>query len=257
MMETAAEQALRDAIEKLYDVFAVYPLNAPVTGCPHCTTPEDYARLESKPLRELTGADLRLYAEKALTTWGGIDDFKHFLPRLFELIAWYGYGSSVDPQIVFGKLPYSKSNGEIWSEAEQQAIESFCLAWWQTTLDNYSNPPMEGYSCLECIGQCVDDLSPFLTMWQNDASISAFHHLADIVNLGNYIATNADDAFEDQENPQDKQIGDWLLDPQTERALEAAFFRYANEPQSQENDELLAQLSQAAEKLHQFSESAQ
>ncbi|MHB8629516.1 MAG: hypothetical protein ACYDBJ_23760 [Aggregatilineales bacterium] len=248
-METVATQTLGDAIEKLYDVFAVYPLNAPVTGCPHCTTPEDYARLESKPLRELTDDDLRKYASKALTTWGGVEDFKHFLPRLFELIAWYGYGSSVDPQIVFGKLPYSKSNGEIWSEAEQQAIESFCLAWWQTTLDSYGNPPMEGYSCLECIGQCVDDLSPFLTVWRNDTSLSALRHIVDFVDYGSYITINSDNALGNQEGSQDKQIAAWLLDPQTKDALEVAFSRYANEPQSQETDEILAQLSDAIEKL--------
>lgn len=237
-MESAAVQALRDAVEKLYDVFSVYPLNAPVTGCPHCTKPEDYARLESKPLRELTDSDLEKYAFDALCICGGVDDFKHFLPRLFELIAWHGSVGWIDPQIVFGKLPYSKFKGKIWSEVEQQAVESFCLAWWRATLSYYEDrgePNDVAITCLTSIGLVIDDLNDFLRMWREDRSIPALRHFADFVFWRVFSdsrpLSNGDlSAYWERNSPQSKQVIAWLLDPQTADALEDLFFRYTDHP---------------------------
>ena len=107
-MPSTEFHALHEAVERLYEVFARYPLITPVTGCPCCTTPADYAMLASKPLRQLTAKDLRKYATKALTTWGDVNDFRHFLPRLFELIFFDNFSIDVDAESLFRKLPYGK-----------------------------------------------------------------------------------------------------------------------------------------------------
>jgi hypothetical protein len=237
-MEPRATQVLRDAIEKLYDVFAVYPLKAPIIGCSHCTTPDEYARLESKPLRELTTDDLGKYAFNVLYTCGSIDDFKHFLPRLFELIAWHGDVGFTDPQIVFGKLPYSISKGETWSDAEQRAIESFCLAWWRATLDNYEDrgePSDAAISCLTSIGRIIDDLGDYLRIWREDRSVSALRHLADFafwrVFSDNHQLNNGNlSAYWERNSSQSQQVIGWLLNPLTADALEDLFFRYTEYP---------------------------
>ena len=69
---------LDDKIRQLYDTFSVYPLNRGMEGCPCCVKDTDKMRLLSKPLRELAADDLSKYYWKAMTTWGAVDDFKHF-----------------------------------------------------------------------------------------------------------------------------------------------------------------------------------
>src|SRR5689334_4808434 len=80
-----AESVLQASVENLYTVFARYPL-AEIEHCKCCVTPEENARLSAKPLRELTEADFGRYPGKAITTWGHDEDYKHFLPRLLELV---------------------------------------------------------------------------------------------------------------------------------------------------------------------------
>ncbi|EFH85170.1 hypothetical protein [Ktedonobacter racemifer] len=77
---------LQETIEHIYTTFSSYLLHHPVEGCPHCISHEDQERIASKPLRELTEEDLRRYTLKALTTWGDVNDLKHFLPRMLELV---------------------------------------------------------------------------------------------------------------------------------------------------------------------------
>lgn len=105
-----AHQTLEDAIEHLYYTFQNYRLKTSINACPHCVADSDHAKLHPKRLRDLTDSDLEKYAFKALTTWGDADDFRHFLPRLFELEALYPQRivGLVDPEILFGKLAYAQ-----------------------------------------------------------------------------------------------------------------------------------------------------
>ena len=81
-----ADNELEIAVEKLYKVFSRYSLRRHVEGCPCCVHEEDKRALESKPLQNLSAAELGRYSFKAMTTWGDKDDFRHFLPRIFELM---------------------------------------------------------------------------------------------------------------------------------------------------------------------------
>ena len=79
---------LHESIEQLYAALEKYPLNCKMNGSPLY---HDLARwnqvLSAKSLRNLSVDDLRIYYFKAMTTWGDINDFKHFLPRIFELLS--------------------------------------------------------------------------------------------------------------------------------------------------------------------------
>src|SRR4051812_10036692 len=87
-MESVIEEKeqLGNAVERLYEVFAQYP-SKHMGGCPCCLTAGEQFILESKPLRELTESDLRSYIGIALHTFGDVKDFKHFLPRILEQMA--------------------------------------------------------------------------------------------------------------------------------------------------------------------------
>ena len=157
---TPEDQALNDAVEKLYVTFSVYPLAQKIEGCPCCVSAEDEAMLHLQPLRTMTAKHLSRYAFKALSTWGDENDFRHFLPRLFELVTEpEGITYEVDIEVLFGKLRYGK--WKTWPEIEQEAIRRYLMALWQFALslpaDNYM---VDEY--LAGIEQAEDDMSSYL-----------------------------------------------------------------------------------------------
>src|SRR4051812_26383746 len=95
---------LAASIEALYVIFEGYRLRRDLTACPCCHSVAAERPLYSKPLRSLTSEDLREYAGDALLTWGDADDFRHFLPRIFEIVVSAQPFSFVDREIVFSKL---------------------------------------------------------------------------------------------------------------------------------------------------------
>lgn len=111
----------------LYAAFRGYPLRLRLDTCPHCELEAAEAALHRAPLSELTWTDLGWYLFKAMTTFGDVDDFKHFLPRLLEL---YGEGLAVAPwdlDTLFGKLVYA--DWTTWPEVEKTAVLSFLTSW--------------------------------------------------------------------------------------------------------------------------------
>lgn len=125
-------ESLKKSIENLYSVFSKYEIRSFIEGCPCCVSDRDKEKIHSKELRELEEEDLSRYAFKAMTTWGNVDDFKHFLPRILELCIDHDLG--IHPFGIFGKLKYGK--WEIWEYAEKEAVITFLLEWWKYLLEN-------------------------------------------------------------------------------------------------------------------------
>jgi len=150
---------LKTSIEQLYKTFEKFQINSKIEGCPCCVSKEDRFKLHSKELKELTDEDLSYYTFKAITTFGNPGDFKHFLPRIFELMATYEI--SVDTFVILGKL--EKANWQIWSELEKESVRKFLLAWWSEL-----NQEKQHYSFSEEfmeIYKIVDDLPLLLSNW--------------------------------------------------------------------------------------------
>ncbi len=236
------EAAVLAAIEDLFAIFAAYPLQPVVHGCPHCITEHDNALLHSRPLRRLTWVELERYAFKALTTWGSVEDFKHFLPRLFELIA--GEEESViDSEVLVGKLAVGQWAS--WPAAEQGAIRSFLMAWWIKTIHARVDPsefeldggvpwshggtPADHVLC--CISRAEADVGPYLQAWLDAQGVEPSYHLAVFI-WGNLAAIQkgrtTDSACPEQ--PQMEQVIAWLLKADTAKHLEKAAERYWDSP---------------------------
>jgi hypothetical protein len=120
---------LQQAVDRLYVTFGAYPLTS-LDGCPCCVSVADKGQVTHRALRELTEQDLGRYAGKAMTTWGTVEDFKHFLPRLFELMA--AFRAPYEEYIVFSKLDYG--HWRTWPPLEIEAIEQYLLALWDVVL---------------------------------------------------------------------------------------------------------------------------
>jgi hypothetical protein len=130
-MMKIVETDLKSAIEHLYTVFNSYASN-PQMGRGQGIDQEDTERLLFKPLRELTESDLDLFSTDSMSLWGDATDFKHFLPRLFELLAFSGGGGLFFEQILIGKL--GQGNWREWPIEEQQAVEQYLWTLWTNIL---------------------------------------------------------------------------------------------------------------------------
>jgi hypothetical protein len=165
---------LRKATEGLYETFSIYPFKSTMDGCPCCVSNSDKEKIHSKQLRELDGDDLSRYAFKAMTTWGNTEDFKHYLPRIFELIATTDF--IVDTFVVLGKLEYGK--WRTWETNEQNAIEAFLFAWW---IDQTRNKPYFDKEPFFEIVRLTDDIDRLLELWKISFEDQSFIKYVDLV----------------------------------------------------------------------------
>lgn len=248
-MVVAAPYSIANAIENLYAVFAGYPLAHHVAGCPCCVDLKDQRDLHAAPLRHLTTAHLKHYAFSALYTWGTVDDFKHFLPRLLELTAGGRSVGDVDLEVTYAKLAYA--DWTTWPDAERKAIDDFLRANWLLTLSVFPPAHETADSVICAIGRAVNDLTPYLQTWEQGNS-TAFRHLADMLcEQGTALSQNRlRNAFWDDRPDQMRQVIDWLKTPSLAKRVEDSYFASMNEA-------FAAELSFAVDVLTSLQQSAQ
>ena len=205
---TGVSPELAEAIEGLYDAFGRYPLRQIIEGCPHCVGDEDQADLHVTPLRELTDRDLGRFAFKTMTTWGDTDDFRHFLPRLLELVR-CGGRDAIDLDLVLGKL--SIARWQRWPGNEQAAIRNFLMALWDFSL-SADDARYGAEDLLDALARGGFDQSPFLAALSHDPSERTLLRVARMCRSAasgpGYL----------------QPVRAWLASPATRDMLEAGFF---------------------------------
>jgi hypothetical protein len=214
--------ALSQSIEHLYRVFARYRLNAHVEGCPCCVSADSAKALARVPLRDATGDELSSFSFRALTTWGVEADFKHFLPRILELLTVDRLGT--DAQIVFGKLPYT--DWKQWPEREQQVIEHFAMQWFCTALDH---SPHQLLAIVESAGLVGMSVTPMLSAWIATPRLAAANVLADFAWQHAASLHQGHVRFVWWKHGE-QEIGQWLVSGAPAKFLEAMVELYGNEP---------------------------
>ncbi len=171
-MVDAVRAGLKKAVERLYRVFRNYELKTPLNEY----WGDRVGDPVSSSLRQLSMAEMTLPLGKMLTTWGEVEDLKHLLPRIAELIAgerigWMG--GSYDAAV----LGYGLHHGEwtSWRTEERVGIESFLLALWEdrlkypkpaeTSIDHYMNK-LRVVEVLDLYGAADAQLMPALNVWE-------------------------------------------------------------------------------------------
>ena len=167
---------------------------------------------------------------------GDEQDFKHFLPRLFELQV-SAAPIAIDVEVLFGKLPYA--HWHMWPDEERRVIEGFLMAWGRCLLatdpdddawDNNHSTTMERYLCV--FYMVLEDLTPFLGLWRSTDSVAALRHLAKVAqDYARFSDTFRGGWWTPRAS---QQVETWLRDPATEARLVEAFFRYESEPSAEE-----------------------
>ncbi|MDF2190082.1 hypothetical protein [Paraflavitalea sp. CAU 1676] len=216
---------LLTAILELYEVFSVYPANRQMHASPLLAD-----RIESwtsdlfaAPLRDLTANQLATFSGKAMTTWGDVDDFKHFLPRILELVA------ALDPPywvvVIFEKLEYG--NWRSWEKREQEAIELFMYELWKCLLlDDSENAADEFESYFTAIFNEYPGTEKLLTVWESERGKAATKHLANYVYAQQHLLF---DRGQRKGGPATQLLINWLLSDAMIARLETAFYEYENE----------------------------
>ena len=163
-----------------------------------------------------------------MTTVGEVVDFKHFLPRMLELML--SQAGGIGPETVCEKLRYGQWRK--WADSEQEAIHAFLWACWKDTLARF--PAAHGPEVWLCaIAQVQDDIAPFLEFWRSMQTPGSIRHLASVLGEGweVFILSSAGGSpWGEGLVRQFEQLRLWVLSPQTDATLEDAYFRYADEP---------------------------
>lgn len=107
-------------LQALYDVFAAYPRPSTEGFCTYC---HDDARIRGwlrTPLRELTGAETRPLLWEAADHWPSVAAYKHFLPRMLEVMAPPLAEAPLYPRHVFETL--TAQGFSTWPAREREAV---------------------------------------------------------------------------------------------------------------------------------------
>ncbi|CAM5497638.1 hypothetical protein MAUB1S_08325 [Mycolicibacterium aubagnense] len=127
---------LQRALDRCYEVFAFYPRPRALGASP--LRDQDLLKLlVSSPLRQLGDEQIGPYAAYALTTVGGADDYRYFLPRILELATGTQGWPGLDPSLIGEKL--KRARWLDWPVDEQTAIRHVFEEAWRRALGRHSD----------------------------------------------------------------------------------------------------------------------
>ncbi len=222
---------LKQSIEELYKVFSAYPFKSSMEGCPCCVSDTDKEAIHSKQLRDLSEENLSRYAFKAMTTWGDVDDFRHYLPRIFELCATTEF--IVDTFVVLGKLSYG--NWRNWPIAEQVAVEAFLFKWWENAISFKTYFDSELFIEIYKLTKKLDEL---IRLWNLSLTNNSFHNLLEFIEIHIHNLLNGFGVFKEMEKADRIILAEWVLNNKNQ--LEDSFFQLEDQ-----NQELATRTSNA------------
>lgn len=174
--EPASE--LAHAVERVYDIFASYPLPRLLHSSPIENAEAIFRAVSSAELRQLSGEKLGTYAGSAIWTVGDVDDYRHFLPRVLELAILGEPSMGFDANVIAAKL--ERTAWRDWPSEEQQAVEALFQAAWRKTLTKH---PDKGNAVPWLEGMVVAgmDVATALAAWRESPYPEAMLHCADLI----------------------------------------------------------------------------
>jgi len=213
---------LQRAIDRCYDAFAAYPEPLELDASPLRDPIQILRDLSSAPLRQLSGESIESYAGFAMTTVGGVEDYKHFLPRILEL-AVEGSFLGTEPPIIGERL--KRGEWLKWPLQEQEAVRDLFVEAWKQGL--YQHPDDEVAEDWLCgIANLDLNVSAALEVWDETPSVNATLQLAEfcLTRAGFVFEPNAEEraywSYPSEANI--RLVRNWLLSDGVSRRLSAA-----------------------------------
>ncbi len=218
------------SIKTLYAAFASYKAQPTSIGiCGNCVNEQELEALFAKPLRLLDANTIHVFASVAVGTHGSITDWKHFLPRFFELLPDELYNNDMT-EIYLSTLRHS--HWLSWPNKELLAVRTFLIEWWRWTISYYPSNLKIG-DAISAIAQAEDDLLPYLDEWdlQCQNTSPALRHLVDFYHTKLMIHGRQDrlwlGPWWDDRTVQESQMCHWLMQDYIRKHFERARHEYA------------------------------
>lgn len=213
------EPDLQTALDTAYAAFRRYRRPSGLEAAPGRNPRRILAALSARPLAELTSDDIGGYMGWAITTAGGVDDYKHVLPRILELAVQGPARVHVggDPESLAGKIVYGQFAS--WPADERAAIiGAFTTAWRQALRTSLEEEEAEDWlRGLITLGEPVEAL---LADWLESGDPLAGLHLADAVRSETFRRGDARPPFRRDEYAVYEAYSAWLAGPAVRERLE-------------------------------------
>jgi hypothetical protein len=219
---------LKNNIKDLYETFEKYHSNLNINGSPNYDDLDDWNKeLFAKPLTELNQDDLSRFTGKAITTWGSVNDYKHFLPRIFELTA--ELKTPYEIWIAFDKLTLAEWNN--WTENEHKVIQEFMIALWESILnDNSEKAEWEFKDYFSAIAHFYPNFTELLNVWSESESKASIKHLSEFL-IDEQTALfdrKKINGFHDQKENAEEFIS-WILSDKILNKVQQKYFEFETE----------------------------
>jgi hypothetical protein len=165
----------------LYSVFAPVPLPRRLHGSPLRDVDKILSDITAAPLRHLTHEQLGAFATYALTTVGGPEDYRHFLPRILELAIEGGAQTGFKAGVIANRI--AMAGWPSWSHDERDAVESVFRAAFRRAIEMDTDEQRDADEWL--CGLCRLGLDPAssLAVWRASPTVNAALQLADFVGV--------------------------------------------------------------------------
>jgi hypothetical protein len=170
---------LQSAIWDCYEAFAAFPLPTKLDASPLRNAREILATLSAAPLRNLTGEQLGPYASWALTTVGDDQDYRHFLPRIFELSVTDPVWLGGEPPVMADKL--DRASWRSWPSKERDAVLRFFRAAFDAALGMHPDQGQTADLWFCGLVRLGESASLTFELWRSNRSPTAALHLASFV----------------------------------------------------------------------------
>ncbi|AOW20472.1 hypothetical protein LPB138_07200 [Urechidicola croceus] len=173
------ENDFNSKLENLYKVFKPYYIsgNLRERSCECCVTNEEIKLLLSKQLKDLSEDDIGHFMRSAITTFGEISDYKHFLPRILELLSFQN-STIIDDFLTFEKLNYGE--WETWNEDEIVVVKEYLESLWYIVINNEKSTYYQIENVLEIIAKYIG-MKKALKIWEGSTADKSVEYIVDFV----------------------------------------------------------------------------
>ena len=176
-----AESRLRDAIAQSYEAFVSIACPVKLETSPLRNGHKILRTLTSAPLRQLSGEQIGPYSGWALTTVGDDRDYRHFLPRIFELAVTDPVWLGTDPSVIAGKLNMGAWRN--WPASQQSAVVQVFNAAFDAMVEKHPDDwPSQAADWFCGIATLREPIAPVIDRWRTSNWANAALNLAGLIN---------------------------------------------------------------------------
>ena len=170
---------LSAALEDCYEAFAGEPRPRKLDTSPCRDSDEILRTLTAAPLRELSGEQIGPYSGWAITTVGTDRDYRHFLPRIFELAVTDPVWLGAEPPIIASKL--NAADWKSWRIEQQRAVLRFFHAALAAAILTHPEEHLTAEDWLCGLVHLEEPPTPLLVGWCSSGSPNAALQMAGFI----------------------------------------------------------------------------